>query len=83
MSRFMLSQSSNVVAGMVWLAYAALAGVVVFGAGYGVARLAGVAAGVLLAVLLTVIAGWFAPPLLLRTGRLIQERLRRRQGAQW
>jgi hypothetical protein len=83
MSRFMLSQSSNVVAGMVWLAYAALAGVVVFGAGYGVARLAGVAAGVLLAVLLTVIAGWFAPPLLLRAGRLIQERLKRRQGARW
>jgi hypothetical protein len=83
MSRFMLSQSSNVVAGMVWLAYAALAGVVFFGAGYGVARLAGVAAGVLLAVLLMAIAGWFAPPLLLRTGRLIQERLRRRQGAQW
>jgi hypothetical protein len=83
MSRFMLSQSSNIVAGTVWLVYAALTGVLVFGAAYGAARLAGVAAGVVLAVLITAIAGWLAPPFLLRVCRLIQERPVRRQHARW
>lgn len=64
MSRSMLSHSPRAMTAL-WSAYALSSGTLAFGAGWGVARVAGTATvGVLTAAAVMGAAGWWGPPLL-------------------
>jgi hypothetical protein len=66
MTRAVLVHSPEMVAGIWWGAYTVLAGGSAFGVGFAVADRTGFAVGVAASVVITVLAGWWAPPILSR-----------------
>lgn len=67
MTRAVFARSSRAVAGIRVLGYSVLTGALAFGIGYAVAQGAGATTGVVVSVVFTSMAGWWAPPILSRS----------------